>query len=123
MTEERPPTAASASLWERDAEIATVAQALDLLCADQLSAGSLLVFRGEAGFGKTALLAEARRIAERRGCAVWSARGAETLKSVPFNVVRQLLQPALLSLLPEEARDREKDDDVRGVGAHADERG
>ncbi|MET7435464.1 hypothetical protein ABZT16_42205, partial [Streptomyces flaveolus] len=31
-----------------------------------------------------ALLAETRRIAERRGCAVWSARGAETLRSVPF---------------------------------------
>jgi tetratricopeptide (TPR) repeat protein len=105
MTEGRPPAAASASLWERDAEIGTVVQALDLLCADQSSAGSLLVFRGEAGFGKTALLAETRRIAERRGCAVWSARGAETLKSVPFNVVRQLLQPALLSLLPEEARE------------------
>ncbi|MGW2318432.1 ATP-binding protein [Streptomyces sp. NPDC001118] len=105
MTEGRPPAAASASLWERDAEIATVAQALDLLCADQQSAGGLLVLRGEAGLGKTALLAETRRIAERRGCAVWAARGAETLKSVPFNVVRQLLQPALLSLLPEEARE------------------
>ncbi|MFJ4578004.1 ATP-binding protein [Streptomyces echinatus] len=105
MTEGRPPTAGSAPLWERDAEIATVAQALDVLCADQTSAGSLLVLRGEAGLGKTALLAETRRIAERRGCAVWSARGAETLRSVPFHVVRQLLQPALLSLLPEEARE------------------
>ncbi|MGW2492461.1 ATP-binding protein [Streptomyces sp. NPDC001606] len=105
MTEGRPPAAASGSLWERDAEIAAVAQALDVLCADQSSAGSLLVFRGEAGIGKTALLAETRRMAERRGCAVWSARGAETLRSVPFNVVRQLLQPALLSLLPEEARE------------------
>ncbi|MEU6512132.1 AAA family ATPase [Streptomyces sp. NPDC046942] len=105
MTEGRPPTAASASLWERDAEMATVADALDVLCADRSSAGSLLVFRGEAGLGKTALLAETRRIAERRGCTVWSARGAQTLKSVPFTVVRQLLQPALLSLLPEEARE------------------
>ncbi|MEU7411123.1 AAA family ATPase [Streptomyces sp. NPDC042638] len=105
MTEGRPPAAGSAPLWERDAEIAAVAQALDVLCADQTSAGSLLVLHGEAGLGKTALLAETRRIAERRGCAVWSARGAETLKSVPFHVVRQLLQPALLSLLPEEARE------------------
>ncbi|MFG2352981.1 ATP-binding protein [Streptomyces sp. NPDC048521] len=105
MTEGRPPTTASAPLWERDAEIATVAQAVDHLCADRQSAGGLLVFRGEAGLGKTALLAETRRIAERRGCTVWSARGAETLRSVPFNVVRQLLQPALLSLLPEEARE------------------
>ncbi|QTE02206.1 ATP-binding protein [Streptomyces cyanogenus] len=105
MTEGRPSAAGSAPLWERDAEIATVAQALDVLCADQSSAGSLLVLRGEAGLGKTALLAETRRIAERRGCTVWSARGAETLRSVPFHVVRQLLQPALLSLLPEEARE------------------
>ncbi|KMS82485.1 hypothetical protein ACZ91_57435 [Streptomyces regensis] len=105
MTEGRPSAAGSAPLWERDAELATVAQALDVLCADQSSAGSLLVIRGEAGLGKTALLAETRRIAERRGCAVWSARGAETLRSVPFHVVRQLLQPALLSLLPEEARE------------------
>ncbi|WP_330460814.1 AAA family ATPase [Streptomyces sp. NBC_00820] len=105
MTEGRPPAADSASLWERDTEIATVAQVLDDLCADQSSAGSLLVIRGEAGLGKTALLAETRRMAERRGCRVWSARGGETLKSVPFNVVRQLLQPALISLLPEEARE------------------
>lgn len=105
MTEGRPPTASAVSLWERDAEIAEVAEALDVLCADRSSAGSLLLFRGVAGLGKTALLAETRRIAERRGCTVWSARGAETLKSVPFNVVRQLLQPALLALLPEEARE------------------
>ncbi|MFB7508201.1 AAA family ATPase, partial [Streptomyces broussonetiae] len=105
MTKGRPPTAASASLWERDAEIAAVTEALDVLCADRSSGGSLLLFRGVAGLGKTALLAEIRRIAERRNCTVWSARGAETLRSVPFNVVRQLLQPALLSLLPEEARE------------------
>ncbi|MFJ9814911.1 ATP-binding protein [Streptomyces sp. NPDC101151] len=105
MTEGRPSAAASAPLWERDTEIATVTRALDVLCADQSSAGSLLVFRGEAGLGKTALLTETRRMAERRGCIVWSARGGETLKSVPFNVVRQLLQPALVALLPEEARE------------------
>ncbi|MFF4489307.1 ATP-binding protein [Streptomyces sp. NPDC001544] len=105
MTEVRPPAVASAPLWERDAEIATVTQALDDLCADRSSSGKLLVFRGEAGLGKTALLAETRRIAERRGCTVWSTRGGETLRSVPFNVLRQLLQPALVSLLPEEARE------------------
>ncbi|MGW3953268.1 ATP-binding protein [Streptomyces sp. NPDC004752] len=106
MTEgRRPRAAASASLWERDAEIATVTQALDVLCADQSSTGNLLVFQGEAGLGKTRLLAETRRVAERRGCTVWSTRGGETLRSVPFNVVRQLLQPALVSLMPEEARE------------------
>ncbi|MEV5436949.1 AAA family ATPase [Streptomyces sp. NPDC052682] len=105
MTEVRPTAGASASLWERDEEVAALAQAVDTLCADHDAPGSLLVFRGEAGLGKTALLAEARRIAEARGCTVWSARGAETLRSVPFHVVRQLLQPALMSLHPEEARE------------------
>ncbi|MEU1462004.1 AAA family ATPase [Streptomyces sp. NPDC005727] len=105
MTEGRPSATGSAPLWERDTEIATVTRALDALCADRSSAGSLLVFRGEAGLGKTALLNETRRMAERRGCTVWSARGGETLRSVPFNVVRQLLQPALVSLLPGEARE------------------
>ncbi|MFJ3230598.1 ATP-binding protein [Streptomyces sp. NPDC086787] len=105
MTEVRPPAATSASLWERDAEIATVKRALDALCAEGSSSGNLLILRGEAGIGKTALLAETRRIAERRGCTVWSARGGETLRSVPFNVLRQLLQPALVSLMPEEARE------------------
>ncbi|MDX3116251.1 MULTISPECIES: ATP-binding protein [Streptomyces] len=105
MTEVRPTTAASAPLWERDEEVAAIAQAVERLCADRSSSGHLLVLRGEAGFGKTALLAETRRIAEARGCSVWSARGGETLRSVPFNVVRQLMQPALLSLHPEEARE------------------
>ncbi|MGW5336308.1 ATP-binding protein [Streptomyces bauhiniae] len=105
MTEERPPAVASGYLWEREAEIATVTEAIELLCADRSSAGSLLLFRGEAGLGKTALLAEIRRIAERRGCVVWSARAGETLKSVPFHVLRQLLQPALATVTQDEARD------------------
>ncbi|MDG9722498.1 MULTISPECIES: ATP-binding protein [unclassified Streptomyces] len=105
MTEVRRTGAASASLWEREEEVATLTRAIDTLCADRSSSGSLLEARGEAGLGKTALLAETRRIAEARGCTVWSARGGETLRSVPFNVVRQLLQPALVSMLPEEARE------------------
>ncbi|KOX46194.1 MULTISPECIES: ATP-binding protein [Streptomyces] len=105
MTEVRRTGAVPASLWERDEEVATITRAVDILCADRSSPGTLLEARGEAGVGKTALLAETRRIAEARGCTVWSARGGETLRSVPFNVVRQLLQPALVSMLPEEARD------------------
>ncbi|MFJ4835090.1 ATP-binding protein [Streptomyces sp. NPDC088747] len=105
MTEARPGVAASAPLWERDAEVATLERAIGALRADSASSGNLLMFSGDAGLGKTALLAEARRIAESTGCAVWSARGGETVTSVPFNVVRQLLQPVLVSLLPEEARE------------------
>ncbi|MFJ2018736.1 ATP-binding protein [Streptomyces nodosus] len=105
MTEARPG-AAAASLWERDAELAVVTEAVDALRHDGAPTGSgnLLVFGGEAGIGKTALLAETRRIAEQRGCTVWSARGGETVTSVPFHVVRQLLKPGLLGLEPEEAR-------------------
>ncbi|MEU4047945.1 AAA family ATPase [Streptomyces olivaceus] len=105
MTEVRRAGAATAALWERDEEVATLTRAVDTLCADSSSPGLLLEARGEAGVGKTALLAETRRLAEARGCTVWSARGGETLRSVPFNVVRQLLQPALVSMLPEEARE------------------
>ncbi|MGW0823398.1 ATP-binding protein [Streptomyces sp. NPDC002845] len=105
MTEAGPGAVATASLWERDEELTAITEAVDALRADRTSRGGLLVFNGEAGIGKTALLAAARRIAERRDCNVWSARGGETVTSVPFNVVRQLLQPALLSLLPDEARE------------------
>ncbi|WP_405476815.1 ATP-binding protein [Streptomyces sp. NBC_00009] len=104
MTQSRPEGAASAALWERDKEIGVVEQALGELCGDAASSGSLVVFRGEAGIGKTALLEEVRRIAVGRAT-VWSARGGETVTSVPFNVVRQLLQPALLALSQEEARE------------------
>ncbi|MGW4385219.1 ATP-binding protein [Streptomyces sp. NPDC004685] len=104
MTQSRPDGAASAALWERDKEIAVVERALAELCGDAASSGSLVVFRGEAGIGKTALLEEVRRIAAGRAM-VWSARGGETVTSVPFNVVRQLLQPALLALSQEEARE------------------
>ncbi|HET9382071.1 MAG TPA: AAA family ATPase [Streptomyces sp.] len=105
MTEVRRTAAASASLWERDEEVTALEKAVEVLCADRSAPGSVLVFQGDAGMGKTALLTEARRIAESHGCTVWSARGGETLRSVPFNVVRQLLQPALVSMLPDEARD------------------
>ncbi|MGW7065417.1 ATP-binding protein [Streptomyces sp. NPDC054872] len=104
MTQGRPGGATWAPLWERDAELAAAARAVDELCSDSTAAGGLLVFQGEAGIGKTALLAEVRRIAEGRAV-VWSARGGETVTSVPFNVVRQLLQPALVGLSPEEARE------------------
>ncbi|MBT2396212.1 AAA family ATPase [Streptomyces sp. ISL-100] len=80
-------------LLERETELAAAAHAVEALCAD-VPAGGVLVFSGEAGLGKTALLSEIRRLAEGR-CAVWSARGGATVTSVPFHVVRQLLQPAI----------------------------
>nr|WP_229897996.1 AAA family ATPase [Streptomyces finlayi] len=92
----RPENPAPApQLIERDAELDSATKALDALCATPAPRGGVLLFRGEAGIGKTALLAEIQRRARERGCAVWSARGGETVASVAFHVVRHLLQPAL----------------------------
>ncbi|WP_175411719.1 AAA family ATPase [Streptomyces sp. TRM64462] len=81
-------------LLEREPELAAAAHAVDALCGPAAT-GGLLVYRGEAGIGKTALLAEIGRRASGR-CTVLSGKGGETVTSVPFNVVRQLLLPALL---------------------------
>lgn len=92
----------SRPLYEREPELAAAAKAVDALCGGQ-AAGGLLVFSGEAGIGKTALLAEIQAMAADR-CTIWSARGGETVTSVPFHVVRQLLQPALDRFPADETR-------------------
>ncbi|MEW2706230.1 AAA family ATPase [Streptomyces koyangensis] len=103
MARENAQAVPSGALWERDAELAAVTAAVDGLCEGH-DTGGLLVFTGEAGIGKTAVLGEVERVAAGR-CTVWTARGGETVTSVPFHVVRQLLQPALVSLGPVEARE------------------
>lgn len=97
---ERP---AAVPLLEREDEIAVGARAVEALCAGE-STGGLLIYSGEAGLGKTALLDTVSTQAAGR-CTVWSARGGETLTSVPFHVVRQLLQPALTMPGIRDARD------------------
>jgi tetratricopeptide (TPR) repeat protein len=93
----------SRPLYEREPELAAAAQAVDALCGAQ-AVGGLLIFSGVAGIGKTALLTEIQAMAADR-CTVLSARGGETVTSVPFHVVRQLLQPALDQFQPDEVRD------------------
>ncbi|MFD9075193.1 ATP-binding protein [Streptomyces lasiicapitis] len=105
MTQGRPGGGAWAPLWERDAELAAAEHALSALCSEMTTEGSLLVFSGEAGIGKTALLSEVRCMALARRAKVLVARGGETVSTVPFNVVRQLLQPVLVSLSPEVSRE------------------
>ncbi|MFD5753640.1 ATP-binding protein [Streptomyces sp. NPDC127033] len=94
MPVHRPEQMVALPLLEREPELAAAARAVDALCA-AVPTGGVLVYRGAAGLGKTALLSEVRRLAAGR-CAVWAARGGEGLTSVPFHVVRQLLQPALV---------------------------
>ncbi|MFE2598574.1 ATP-binding protein [Streptomyces sp. NPDC059396] len=95
----RPEHPVALPLLEREPELAAAAHAVGALCGARPS-GGLLVYRGAAGLGKTALLSEVLRMATGR-CAVWSARGGETVTSVPFHVVRQLLQPALTASGPD----------------------
>ncbi|MFD5558210.1 ATP-binding protein [Streptomyces sp. NPDC127068] len=112
MTQGRPDAAGARKLWERDRELDAAREAIADLCRDRPATvpgvpeppGHLLVFTGEPGIGKTALLDAIRRTAQNAGCVVWSARSGETLTSVPFHVVRQLIQPALITLTPDEAR-------------------
>ncbi|MFE7118400.1 ATP-binding protein [Streptomyces sp. NPDC057654] len=99
----------SAALFEREQEIAAAERAVDAFCGHAAEGdtprGGLLLYSGEAGLGKTALLAEVRRIAMERGhCTVLSARGGESVRSVPFHVVRQLLQPAIVPISEAERR-------------------
>ncbi|MEW1902576.1 AAA family ATPase [Streptomyces sp. NPDC086147] len=109
------PDGSHGGLLERDPELAAAAHAVDELVAGATEGGpargGILVYRGESGIGKTTLLDEIHRTARDR-CTVLTARGGETLTSVPFHVTRQLLQPAL---------DRFDEEDVRLLcGGHFD---
>src|SRR5947209_5438557 len=77
-------------LFDREADLVAiegvVAQALD-------GEGGLLVVRGPAGIGKSALLRAAQWLAEERGMIVLRARGAPFELEFPYGVVRQLFEP------------------------------
>ncbi|MER5886432.1 AAA family ATPase [Streptomyces sp. NPDC001941] len=90
---------------ERDAELDVAARAVTALRAGRAprTPGGPLVYRADAGLGKTALLQAVHRAAADR-CTVWTARGSEAASCVPFHVVRQLLRPALAGLPEGEAR-------------------
>ncbi|HEX5559390.1 MAG TPA: AAA family ATPase [Gaiellales bacterium] len=79
-----------AALLERDAEIATLAVALEDARAGE---GRLVVVEGAAGIGKSRLLAEVRRLATDDGMQVLSARAGEHEAEFAFGVVRQLFEP------------------------------
>ena len=64
--------------------------------------GRVVLVEGPAGVGKTALLEETRRIAAALGMATLVAHAGEFERDFPFTVVRQLLEPALVSAGPAE---------------------
>ncbi|MFJ3878954.1 ATP-binding protein [Streptomyces sp. NPDC090077] len=94
MTERRTRT--RRTLFEREAELLAVDEALDRLTGSGPdSGGGLLALSGPAGLGKTTLLAEVRRRALARSCTLLAARGGEQEQTQPFHVARQLIQPQL----------------------------
>lgn len=85
-TAEPPPT-----LFGRERELAV----LDGLLAGVDARGASLVLTGDAGIGKSALLAATRRSAEARGMRVLSATGVQAEQGFPYAGLHQLLHPVL----------------------------
>jgi predicted ATPase len=88
---------ATTGLLEREDELATIEEVLDRARG---GSGRLLLIEGEAGAGKTSLLAAAADLAAARELLLLRAGGGEYERDFPYGVVRQLLEP----VLAEEAR-------------------
>jgi DNA-binding CsgD family transcriptional regulator len=88
-------------LLEREVELELVER---LLSEAPQGRGSLLLFEGPAGIGKSRLLAAARERAEERGFQVLRARGGELEREFSNGVVRQLYEPLLAQSDAEERR-------------------
>jgi DNA-binding CsgD family transcriptional regulator len=73
----------------RDRELGMV----EALVEQAQAGGGALVVRGEAGIGKSALLACARQRARERGMTVLSASGVQSEAHLPFAGLHQLLRP------------------------------
>jgi DNA-binding CsgD family transcriptional regulator len=85
--------AAKTGLLERAGELDRIDAALD---SAREGDGVALLFEGEAGIGKTALLAEARLRAQAAGMLALRGRGTELERDYPFGVVQQCLRPPVL---------------------------
>ena len=77
-------------LHGREPEQARISELLD---GARVSRSGVLVLRGEAGIGKSALLEDARSRAD--DMRVLTARGVESESELPFGVLHQLIGPAL----------------------------
>ncbi|MGZ5347100.1 MAG: LuxR C-terminal-related transcriptional regulator [Solirubrobacterales bacterium] len=82
-------------LVERESQLAAVDAAL----GESLAGSGLIVIEGEAGTGKTRLLAGAGEMARARGMRTLGATAAELERDYAFGLMRQLLAPALATEL------------------------
>ncbi|GGY32233.1 ATP-binding protein [Streptomyces djakartensis] len=106
----RQPSTEHRPLLERDVELRAIDRAMAGLrdAADgarRAPRGGLLAFTGEAGMGKTTLIAAARARAAAMGFTVFSGRGGENERGLAFRVVRQIMQPVLAAMGETERRD------------------
>ena len=79
------------SLIGRERELDAIATLLD----NVHERGTTLLVRGEAGIGKSSLLAAAAALARMRGFRVLSASGTQSEMDLPFSGLHQLLHPVL----------------------------
>ena len=93
--------AGSERLLERDVELARLTA---LLAQAQAGSGAVAAIEGPAGIGKTALLEALRRQAADRGVRSLRARGRVLEAGMAFAVMRQLLEPVVLSSSPADRR-------------------
>jgi len=85
------PLPTSTSLFGRETETCVLRDLLDHVH----DRGGALVFSGEPGVGKSALLEEAGARAQGRGMLVLAATGVQSEGQLPFAGLHQLLQPIL----------------------------
>jgi len=86
------PVTGYAALLGRDRELASLAAMLDHAAS---GTGSALLIQGEAGIGKTALLAQARQEAAQRDMLTLACSGVRSEAGLPFAALHQLLRPVL----------------------------
>lgn len=98
-------------LLEREAELGELRSLLDDAEAGH---GRLLVIEGPAGTGKSALVAAAGELAERRGLRVLAAAGSEGERGFAFGAIRQLFEGLLAG-----ASDAERSRLLAGAAAPA----
>src|SRR5215472_152491 len=89
-----PGSGDAQALVGRGREIA----AIDSLLASSRSSSCALVLLGEAGIGKSALLAVAAAMGTAAGCRVISTTGIEVEHELAFGGLHQLLRPILLAI-------------------------